>query len=99
MPEYAVSTNLIGWVPGKIDLFGWPRDAPEAETVDALVPGDMLVPKFSQTADYSHTKSQEPYVRSLCVGFGLDFEEELADYERLIDGGAGAVPFIWQVER
>jgi MoxR-like ATPase len=98
LAEYAISTNLISWVPAKKNIFGWPQDGPEAEVVDAMRPGDLLVPKFSQTPDYRRAGgSQSDYVKAICEVLNLDYAEEFADYEERVAGGIGAVPFIWRV--
>jgi MoxR-like ATPase len=100
MAEYAISTNLISWVPAKRGLFGWPQDGPEAETVEAMRPGDYLVPKFSQTPDYRRAGGEQvDYVKAICDLLELDYDTEFADYERRVAGGQGAVPFIWRVTR
>jgi MoxR-like ATPase len=98
LAEYAISTNLISWVPAKVGIFGWPMDGPEAEVVEAMRPGDLLIPKFSQTPDYRRSGGhQTEYVKAICDLLELDYDEELADYEKWVAGGAGAVPFIWGV--
>lgn len=98
MTEYAISTNLISWVPAKRGRFGWPADGPESEVVEAMQPGDLLVPKFAQTPDYRRAGGhQTDYVRGICELLDLNYESELADYEARVAGGAGAVPFIWEV--
>jgi hypothetical protein len=98
MAEYAISTNLISWAPAKRGYFGWPQDGPEAEVVEAMVPGDYLIPKFSQTPDYRRGGGyQTDYVRGICAALDLDYTEQLYDYERRVAGGQGAVPFVWRV--
>lgn len=98
MPEYAISTNLISWVPAKADFFGWPQNGPEAEVVESMVPGDFLIPKFAQTPDYKRSGGhQTEYVKAICRVLGFDYEEELKDYEDRVAGGLRAVPFIWRV--
>jgi len=100
LAEYAISTNLIGWVPAKRGIFGWPQDGPEAEVVEAMRSGDLLVPKFSQTPDYRRDGgSQTGYVKAICDVLGLDYAEEFDDYETRVAGGMGAVPFVWRVTR
>jgi MoxR-like ATPase len=100
LAEYAISTNLIGWVPAKKGIFGWPQDGPEAEVVEAMRPGDLLVPKFSQTPDYRRDGgSQTGYVKAICDVLGLDYAAEFDDYEARVAGGMGAVPFVWRVTR
>jgi MoxR-like ATPase len=96
--EYAISTNLISWVPAKKGYFGWPQDGPEAEAVEEMQPGDALIPKFSQTPDYRRGGGyQTDYVQGICAALELDYTEELFDYERRVAGGQGAVPFVWKV--
>jgi MoxR-like ATPase len=98
LAEYAISTNLISWVPAKAGIFGWPQDGPEAEVVDAMRPDDLLLPKFSQTPDYRRAGgSQTSYVKGICDLLHLDYEKELKDYETRVAGGIGAVPFAWRV--
>jgi DNA polymerase III delta prime subunit len=96
--EYAISTNLISWVPAKVGIFGWPQEGPEAEVVEAMEPGDLLIPKFAQTPDYRRSGGhQTEYVKEICSLFKLDYEDEVRDYEARIAGGQGAVPFVWSV--
>jgi MoxR-like ATPase len=97
--EYAISTNLISWVPAKRGLFGWPQDGPEAEVVESMRPGDLLIPKFAQTPAYHRGGGDQiDYVKGICAVLGLDYDEEVRDYEDQIAAGAGAVPFIWRVQ-
>jgi MoxR-like ATPase len=99
MTEYAISTNLISWVAAKANVFGWPQDGAEAEVVDAMQPGDRLIPKFAQNPDYRRTASQADYVKAICQVVGGDYESEFADYEDRVAWGLGAVPFVWRVKR
>jgi MoxR-like ATPase len=96
MTDFTISTNLISWVVAKRDIFGWPSEQPEAEVIEAMRPGDRLVPKFAQNPDFGGY-SQAEFVRELCTMFELDYEDEHADYEDRVKFGAGAVPFIWTV--
>jgi MoxR-like ATPase len=95
MADFTVSTNLIGWVPAKMNYFGWPIDGPEAEIIDAMQIGDRLVPKFAQSPEFG---AQGSYVREICRRFGLDYEDLFSDYEEQVDWGSSAVPFIWTVQ-
>src|SRR5690349_17218317 len=97
MAEYAISTNMISWVPAQAGLFGWPKDAPEAETVDGMNPGDILIPKFAQSPDYRRTGSQKGYVQAICNVLDLDYDEQLKAYGDRIAWGEGAVPFLMRV--
>jgi MoxR-like ATPase len=99
--EYAISTNLISWVPAHAEksIFGWPQDGAEGEAVESMGPGDLLIPKFAQNPDYRRHGSQADYVRGICEVLELDYEEQLAAYQQVVAGGAGAVPFIWRVTK
>lgn len=98
LAEYAISTNLISWVPAKRGLFGWPQDGPESAVVESMIPGDLLIPKFAQTPDYKRSGGhQTEYVEGICKYLDLDYETELMDYEQRVAGGQGAVPFLWRV--
>ncbi|HEY6730786.1 MAG TPA: AAA family ATPase [Solirubrobacterales bacterium] len=95
MADFTVSTNLIGWVPAKRGLFGWPIDGPEAEFIDSMQFGDRLVPKFAQSPEFG---AQTDYVRAICKFFELSYEDTFGEYEERVDWGANAVPFIWTVQ-
>lgn len=99
MGEYAVSTNLISWVPIQAGIFGWPAQTPEAELIEAMDPGDYLVPKFSQNPDYRRSGSQAGYVKGICEVLGRSYEDELAAYIKRVDNGNGAVPFVMRVTK
>jgi MoxR-like ATPase len=97
--EYAISTNLISWVPAKRNFFGWPQDDAEAEVIEGMGAGDYLIPKFAQNPDYRRHGSQAEYVKGICEALDLDYDMEREDYEATIKRGEGAVPAIWQVKR
>jgi MoxR-like ATPase len=94
--DYAISTNLISWVLAKAGLFGWPVDGAEAEVIEGMRIGDLLVPKFAQNPDFG-LSSQAEFVKALCEALDLDYEEEFTDYQDRVDWGRGAVPFVWTV--
>jgi MoxR-like ATPase len=97
--EYAVSTNLISWAPARAEnpLFGWPQQVPEAEVVQRMVPGDVLILKFSQNPEYRRGSGQKEYQRGVCDVLGLDHDEQLAAYGERVAWGEGAVPFLLRV--
>ncbi|HEY1854607.1 MAG TPA: AAA family ATPase [Solirubrobacterales bacterium] len=98
MTEYAISTNLISWAPAKAGIFGWPIDGPEAETIDSMGLGDLLLPKFAQTPDYRRSGGyQTDYVKAICSALRLDYDDLLSEYELRVARGAAAVPFLWRV--
>lgn len=99
MTEFAVSTNLISWAPAQAEqpFFGWPQDGPEAEVVQRMVPGDVLIPKFSQNPEYRRGGGQKEYQQGVCEASGVDYQEQLAAYRERVAWGDGAVPFLWRV--
>lgn len=99
MTEYAVSTNLISWVSARAEnpLFGWPQSGPEAEVVKRMLPGDVLIPKFSQNPEYRRGAGQKEYQQGVCEVLGSDPEEQLAAYGERVAWGEGAVPFLMRV--
>lgn len=99
MTEFAVSTNLISWAPAQVEqpFFGWPQDGPEADVVKRMVPGDILIPKFSQNPEYRRGGGQKEYQEGVCRVLGIDYEEQLNAYREKVAGGDGAVPFLWRV--
>ena len=97
MTGFTISTNLISWVVAEKGLFGWPSDMPEAEVIDTMRAGDLLIPKFAQNPDFGGS-SQVGFVQDLCGILDLDYADEHAGYEERVDWGAGAVPFIWTVK-
>lgn len=100
MTEWAVSTNLISFAPAQGDppIFGWPQDGAEAQVVAAMEPGDLIVPKFSQSPGYGDD-GQEEYQRGICEVLGLDYEQMTARYAQVVRWGQSAVPYVWHVVR
>lgn len=97
--EYAISTNLISWVPAHAEepIFGWPENGAEAELVESMGPGDLLIPKFAQNPDYRAGGGQQDYVKAICGVVGADYQAQLDAYNEKIAWGERAVPFIWRV--
>jgi MoxR-like ATPase len=100
MTEWAVSTNLISFAPAQADppIFGWPQDGAEAQVVATMKPGDLIVPKFSQSPGYGED-GQEGYQRGICATLGLDYDEMVARYAQVVRWGQSAVPYVWHVVR
>jgi DNA polymerase III delta prime subunit len=92
--DYAAAINLICWVPAMHGIFGWPSDLREAELVRAMRPGDAIVPKFAQSHVWG---DQDGYQRDICAALGADFDRQRGEYDRVVGGGAGAVPFVMRV--
>ena len=100
MTEWAVSTNLISFAPAQADppIFGWPQDGAEAQVVATMEPGDVIVPKFSQSPGYGDD-GQEGYQRGICEVLGLQYEQMGKRYVEIVRGGQSAVPYVWHVVR
>lgn len=98
MADFTVSTNLISWIVTRQGLFGWPDDNAVASRIAGMEPGDMIVPKFAQTAGYEDVGGVHgPYQRRVAEVFGDDYEQALAEYDAIVQGGLGAVPFVMRV--
>jgi energy-coupling factor transporter ATP-binding protein EcfA2 len=97
MTEYALSTNLTTYAQSGEGFFAWPIADGEGELITKMAAGDVLVPKFAQEPDYTRSGGDPTWQRRYCAAIGADYDEVLADYQRVIDGGAGAVPFLLSV--
>ena len=96
MADYTVSTNLISWLLIQRGWFGWPQDSPVAAMISGMAPGDWIVPKFAQAANYGGDDFRK-YQERAAQTFGVDYDEALATYEDRVRGGEGAVPFVMRV--
>lgn len=96
MADYTVSTNLISWIPAQHGIFGWPTNGHEAEMIRGMEPDDLIVPKFAQ---YPVHEDQEAYQRGIAAVFHDDWDGQLAQYEKVVARGRGAVPFVMRVLR
>ncbi len=97
MTDYTVSTNLISWIVSRNGWFGWPEDTAVVQRIAEMDAGDVIVPKFAQSASYEGNEGHAPYQRKVAEVFGVDYDDALASYEATIQGGAGAVPFVMRV--
>jgi MoxR-like ATPase len=98
--EYALSTNLYTYAQARVDpaFFGWPVGTGEAEVIQQLNLGDVLIPKFSASATWAGgDESELDWQKSYCTAIGLDYDEVRAAYEAEIAGGEGGVPFLLRV--
>jgi len=95
--DYTVSTNLISWILARKGQFGWPVDSAVAKRVRAMEVGDVIVPKFAQSASYDADEGHGPYQRRVAEAFGDDYDAALEEYEKTVKGGQGAVPFVMRV--
>jgi MoxR-like ATPase len=92
--DYTVSTNLISYIPAQFGIFGWPANGREAEVIRGMRVGDVIVPKFAQ---YPVAEKQEAYQRGIAAVFDTSWEEQRHSYDNVVNGGAGAVPFLMEV--
>jgi hypothetical protein len=99
--EWTVSTNLISFAPAQAakPIFGWPMNGQEAQLIATMEPGDLIVPKFAQLPGYERggQDAQVEYQRGVCEAVGLDYEQEVERYNKLVAWGQGAAPYIWTV--
>lgn len=96
MADWALSTNLYTWAQVQRGFFGWPADGAEADFIRSMQAGDMIIPKFSQTAAYSDEGGEVPQ-RDYCAAIGVDYVAALRAYNDTISQGAGAVPYLMRV--
>jgi 5-methylcytosine-specific restriction enzyme B len=94
--DFTVSTNLISWIPAMHGIFGWPESGLEAVVIREMTVGDVLVPKFAQSPVH---EDQEPYQRAIADVFDDDYNERRAQYEEIVNWGAGAVPFVMRISK
>lgn len=98
MADFTVSTNLISWVLARQGLFGWPNDSAVRKLIAAMQPGDVIVPKFAQSAGYEDVAGHHnAYQKRLAEVFGVDYDAALSDYNSTVQSGQGAVPFVMRV--
>jgi MoxR-like ATPase len=90
---FVLSTNLYTFAQVSEGFFAWPEGTGEAEVIQGLNPGDIIVPKFSQAAAYGDDAAQRVY----CQSIGLTYENVVSDYQTTIDGGNSAVPYLMLV--
>lgn len=99
MSEYALATNLYTFASLRTEppFFGWPSNSGEAEVILTLTVGDLIVPKFAQSATYSGDTDVLDRQKAYCDSLGLDYQEVLHDYESTVGSGTNVTPFLLRV--
>lgn len=99
MTDFALSTNLYTFaqVFASSAFFGWPVSGGEAEVIRTMQPGDLIVPKFAQAADYGSADEAASLQAAYCSHLGHTYEQISAKYQEVVKGGAAAVPFLLRV--
>jgi energy-coupling factor transporter ATP-binding protein EcfA2 len=100
--EFVVATNLIGFATARAQdpFFAWPTHGKEAQVIHAMEPGDLIVPKFSQSTGFEGAERDwDAYLKAICEAIGVDYAQARQAYADTILGGQGAVPFAWRVTK
>jgi MoxR-like ATPase len=93
--DFVMSSNCRIYAHIKTGYLGWNRETGEGDVIRRMKPGDIVVPKFAQEATYGEQDTVAQ--RSYCLGIGVDFDEVVAEYDFVVSGGKGAVPFLLHV--
>lgn len=93
--QYVISGNYRAFAQIKKGFLGWEKTTGEGDRILRMNVGDMLVPKFAGTAVHGEqdAEAQQAYFALL----GLDFDDVVKDYNTIVKGGDGAVPFLLRV--
>jgi len=97
MADWALSTNLFTFAQVSLGFFGWPASAPEGEVIRQMVPGDLIVPKYSQTPAYAADEEGEAEQRAYFEVIGVSYDDILKSYQTTVQAGAAAVPHVLRV--
>ena len=62
-----------------------------------MQPGDLIVPKFSQSAEYLSSEEGVSEQRRYCESIGVSYDEVVEKYRDTVDNGTNVVPFIMRV--
>jgi MoxR-like ATPase len=93
--EYAMAGNIWS-APVLRDYTAWPRANPEAEVIDAMVPGDILIPKFAGSA-LTDLENNLPRFEEFARDLEIDPDEAIQLYEADIEEGNAALPYLLRV--
>lgn len=100
MADYALSTSLYTYAQASLEspFFGWPLGTGEAELIQELGAGDMIVPKFAASAAWAGGEADDVAAqRSYCESLGIDYEKILSAYKADVADGLQGVPFLMKV--
>lgn len=78
------------------DYTAWPRANAEAEVIDGMYPGDLLIPKFASSA-LTDVEKNLPRFEEFALDIGIDPDEAIAHYEATVDDGYAALPYLLRV--
>lgn len=95
MTEYAMAGNIWS-VPVLRDYTAWPRANAEAEVIDAMYPGDLLIPKFASSA-LTDPERNRPRFEEFAADVGIDADEAITQYEATVEDGYAALPYLLRV--
>jgi MoxR-like ATPase len=103
MTDYVISTNILTWivVQSKDPFLGWVLADKEAEVIEQMKVGDLIIPKYAQATTYADTE-QMAFAEEICEALGEDLQAQLVAYENKINAGelgAGAVPHVLRAIR
>jgi energy-coupling factor transporter ATP-binding protein EcfA2 len=96
--DWALATNLYTFAQVEQGFFAWPESGAEAELITTMQRGDLIVPKFAQSAVYkTEADAGDTAQRAYCEQIGADYDAVLESYNSTIKGGEAAVPFLLKV--
>jgi MoxR-like ATPase len=93
--EYAMAGNIWS-APVLRDYTAWPRANSEAEVIDGMNPGDLLIPKFAGSA-LTDVERNLPQFEELARDIGIDPDEAIEEYEATVEDGYAALPYLLRV--
>lgn len=93
--EYAMAGNIWS-APVLRDYTAWPRVNAEAEVIDGMNPGDLLIPKFASSA-LTDVERNLPRFEEFARDIGIDPDEAIVQYEATVEDGYAALPYLLRV--
>ncbi len=78
------------------DYTAWPRANAEAEAIDGMYPGDILIPKFASSA-LTDLEKNLPRFEEFALDIEIDPDEAVTQYEATVEGGYAALPYLLRV--
>jgi hypothetical protein len=93
--EYAMAGNIWS-APVLRDYTAWPRANAEAEVIDGMYPGDLLIPKFAASA-LTDLEKNTPRFEQFAADIEIDADEAIAQYEATVEDGYAALPYLLRV--
>jgi hypothetical protein len=93
--EYVMAGNIWS-APVLRDYTAWPRAKAEAEVIDAMYPGDLLIPKFA-AAPLTDLENNLPRFQDFAEDIEIDADEAVIQYEATVEDGYAALPYLLRV--